>query len=546
MILGNVKSVTIYDKVVASNFDLSNQFYIESSDVGMKTRAQASVKKLVELNPDVDVSNYEGEINESFLGRFQVIVLVNCDDQRHFSFINEFSRKHNIGFIDAQLRGLFSRVFVDFGESHLVKDVTGKDPETFTITAISKDTNAMVQVMEKGPSLHKLEVGDIVEIIEVQGMEETNGKKAKIVKIESNHSCIIDLDTSNFKDYLSGGVVKEVFQEKTLKFKPYSEVIKNPGALDSPVFDFTKFDVQPNAHIAFQALHQFLEQHQSLPKLLDKEDAEKFLEIAKQINQKNSAQKTFSVEELDQALLINFAQYSTLQIVPMSCFLGGVVAQEVMKRTGKFKPIHQLMYYDCSELLKEWNAGEKSLTGGRQDTQIALFGDQFQHKIEKLKVFLVGSGALGCEWLKNLSMMGVGIVHVTDMDSIERTNLSRQFLFRENDVGKMKSTCGASAATKFNPQVKFTPLTQPVGPDTEDVFNSAFFDELDVVVNALDNWKARLYVDSQIVKYKKPLFERLAAHPNFQPLFSLTHFFLFFPKVELWEQQDTLKHSFQI
>jgi molybdopterin/thiamine biosynthesis adenylyltransferase len=56
-----------------------------------------------------------------------------------------------------------------------------------------------------------------------------------------------------------------------------------------------------------------------------------------------------------------------------------------------------------------------------------------------LKFFLVGAGAIGCEMLKNWSMMGVatqkGSILVTDMDTIEKSNLNRQFLFRPSDVG---------------------------------------------------------------------------------------------------------------
>ena len=54
-------------------------------------------------------------------------------------------------------------------------------------------------------------------------------------------------------------------------------------------------------------------------------------------------------------------------------------------------------------------------------------------------VYQVGAGALGCEFLKNFAMMGVscgegGMVFVTDMDHIEKSNLNRQFLFRPWDV----------------------------------------------------------------------------------------------------------------
>lgn len=51
------------------------------------------------------------------------------------------------------------------------------------------------------------------------------------------------------------------------------------------------------------------------------------------------------------------------------------------------------------------------------------------------RVFVVGAGAIGCELLKNLALMGVSQVTVTDNDTIEKSNLNRQFLFREKDIG---------------------------------------------------------------------------------------------------------------
>ena len=70
-----------------------------------------------------------------------------------------------------------------------------------------------------------------------------------------------------------------------------------------------------------------------------------------------------------------------------------------------------------------------------------MFGKSVQHKLESLKAFLVGAGALGCEFFKNFASMGVstgdaGLVTVTDDDVIEKSNLSRQFLFRDWDIGR--------------------------------------------------------------------------------------------------------------
>eukprot|EP01088_Endostelium_zonatum_P016187 TRINITY_DN4267_c0_g1_i1.p1 TRINITY_DN4267_c0_g1~~TRINITY_DN4267_c0_g1_i1.p1 ORF type:complete len:603 (-),score=182.98 TRINITY_DN4267_c0_g1_i1:67-1875(-) len=98
-----------------------------------------------------------------------------------------------------------------------------------------------------------------------------------------------------------------------------------------------------------------------------------------------------------------------------------------------------------------------------------------------------------------------GLVHVTDMDTIEKSNLSRQFLFRDSDLGQMKSKTAAKAAKTMNPNfnVKFYEI--PV--ETEETFDENFWKSLDLVVNALDNLKARKYTDANCVMYGKPLLE---------------------------------------
>ena len=148
----------------------------------------------------------------------------------------------------------------------------------------------------------------------------------------------------------------------------------------------------------------------------------------------------------------------------------------------------------------------------RYSAQIAIFGKEFQKRIENLKYFLVGSGALGCEYIKNFAMLGVGCgkngeIRVTDMDTIEKSNLNRQFLFRNNDVGKHKSEVAARAAKRMNPDINVKVYLDRVGLDSENTFNDEFFDSLDGVCNALDNIIARQYTDRRCVYFNRPLIE---------------------------------------
>ena len=78
----------------------------------------------------------------------------------------------------------------------------------------------------------------------------------------------------------------------------------------------------------------------------------------------------------------------------------------------------------------------------------------FQAHVSKQKYFVVGAGAIGCELLKNFAMMGLGKIIVTDMDTIEKSNLNRQFLFRPWDIQKLKSQTAAAVITKMNPHIK--------------------------------------------------------------------------------------------
>lgn len=125
---------------------------------------------------------------------------------------------------------------------------------------------------------------------------------------------------------------------------------------------------------------------------------------------------------------------------------------------------------------------------------------------------MVGSGAIGCELLKNFAMIGLacgpeGKLTITDMDTIETSNLNRQFLFRPKDVKKPKSHAAAAAVRVMNPELNILAQELRVGAETEEFYDESFFKALDGVANALDNVDARTYMDRRCVFYQKSLLE---------------------------------------
>lgn len=247
---------------------------------------------------------------------------------------------------------------------------------------------------------------------------------------------------------------------------------------------------------------------------MNKEDAVEMFKYATAIAETYGEEKP----ELSEDLINELSFQARGDLAPMCAVFGGWAAQEVVKGlSGKFGPLVQHLYFDSLESLPKSVTRSEELCkplGTRYDGQIAVFGKEFQDKIANMKQFLVGAGAIGCEMLKNWAMIGLatgpnGQISVTDMDSIEKSNLNRQFLFRPKDVGKLKSDCAAEAVQAMNPELigKITTLRDRVGADTEDVFNEDFWEALDGVTNALDNVDARTYVDRRCVFFKKPLLE---------------------------------------
>lgn len=477
--LAGVKYISLYDKKTVSQKSLCAGFFFSKSDLG-KQRDIAVIDKLKALNKYVVINI----VDQVELEKYDLVVSVNQSNEDNLK-INEFCHSKNIRFVMANASGLFTQLFCDFGV-HTCIDKDGESPEHGNINDITED--GIVTLIEG--AVHSLSSGDTVKIDDV------------------NYS-IVALNRNQFKlnDYISskikiGGDYEQVKLPFTVEFKSLRESMKSPDIMD---FEFSNIK-KP------RAIHDLFFNGKIT------EDSDEFKSLEAQ-----------------------FIKTRGALITPICSILGGFAAQEVIKAaSSKFMPIKQFYYFEASDAYSEDQNDENLNSDTRYHDMIRVFGNEGFEKIKRLKIFLVGAGAIGCENLKNFVCSGLGVngrICVTDMDSIEQSNLNRQFLFRSDDISKMKSESAVKRVMLLNEDFA-SECTAPgspsdsnttenlqeslkdihisgnlvsykhaVGNNTENVFSDKFLLDHDVISNALDNVEARSYMDRRCVQMRRPMID---------------------------------------
>lgn len=517
IILAGPFSVTLHDSAKTEISDLGANFYLQESNVGKQTRAEGSIKKLKELNPNVIVSILDGDLSAILnnIENFDVVCITEIIPQQLAEKIDAECRRLNRGFIWSAATGISGFAFVDFGEKFSIKDHNGEECKQYIVRSISNANPGVVLVDDNIGGKLALIDGDYVKFKEVQGMEQLNSAGPIEIKWISPFAFSI-CDTTKMGEYVTGGIADQVRVPKIHSYESLATSIEKPhyqNKVPDPI-DFAKFGRPELLHLAFRALFKYVSNHGSLPELNNLASCREVVDLCKEEFTKGKEDKESwiqSCQDFDEEVVLNVARWARSEISPVCAFLGGVIAQEIVKYTGKYTPISQWLWFDFFETVAKIGNPDRTPMNSRYDDQIAIYGRELQQKLFDLNVFMIGAGALGCEFLKDFALMGIatnkGLVTVTDNDNIEVSNLNRQFLFRMSDVHTPKSNTAGRVIQEMNTSFRCNPLQNYVSHETENIFDADFWNTQDFVINAVDNVKARKYIDSRCTWYNRILID---------------------------------------
>lgn len=134
----------------------------------------------------------------------------------------------------------------------------------------------------------------------------------------------------------------------------------------------------------------------------------------------------------------------------------------------------------------------------RHSRQELFLGKAKQKILQAKEVSIIGIGALGTVAAELLARAGVGKLKLIDRDFVERSNLQRQILYDEEDVGKLKSVVAAEKLRKMNPDVEIEYFADDLSAENIGIIKS------DLILDCTDNFETRFLLDDYCAKKNIP------------------------------------------
>ena len=138
----------------------------------------------------------------------------------------------------------------------------------------------------------------------------------------------------------------------------------------------------------------------------------------------------------------------------------------------------------------------------RYKRQMMLFGEDGQERLKKSHIFIAGAGGLGSPVSIYLAVAGVGTITIVDRDVVDRTNLNRQILHADRDIGKKKTVSAEEKLRELNPDITVNAIDATI-----DASNAAqLIGNADGIVDAMDNYPTRYLLNDVAIAKEIPLF----------------------------------------
>jgi ubiquitin-activating enzyme E1 len=407
--------------------------------VDKKSRAEATLPHLQKLQNNIDI--YKGELAHDFtiLKSYKIVVISEIIARSTAESLNNFCRENKIGFIYCACLGLFVFSFTDFGENFLTMDVDGEESYQYKIKSISKQNPGIVKVeipdRDKLRNSDAFSHGEFVSFKEISGMTELNESPPRPIRVISHDSFSIE-DTSKFSDYIAGGIIERVKVPKPMLFRSLKENFENPYSGEFEFFstmnsrtymELSKASRFELLHLSLLSLHEYISRNNRLPHLNSKDDSKSLIEISQRIYSIAKDKKrewAINLTNIEQYVLVKVAELSRAQIPAVCSFLGGIVAQEVLKFSGKFLPFNQWFIFDFLDIL---NFNKIPLDEEKIAVAIdkkskymehqAVFGKDLINMMKDLKIIIHGDGYVRRNIEEIFELMGVDLKMKTKLQN---------------------------------------------------------------------------------------------------------------------------------
>ncbi len=138
----------------------------------------------------------------------------------------------------------------------------------------------------------------------------------------------------------------------------------------------------------------------------------------------------------------------------------------------------------------------------RYQRQMLLFGGEGQERLKKAHIFVAGAGGLGSPISLYLAVAGVGTITIVDMDVVDQSNLNRQILHFDRDIGRKKTISAEEKLQGLNPDITINAIDVKI-----DESNAAkLIGNADGIVDAMDNYPTRYLLNTAAIAKEIPLF----------------------------------------